>query len=209
MVWPRPKQRPSANSGVKPGLIRLNSNSRHCFGAGGGDRSRIASSVALSASVSPCTPGQCSPSRKAAASADGCGLASIQHYLVANPDAAPQVGSRLDFSAAGEAVSTDLQQRLRETVGQFRKFLQSKGFNNLDDDISVFVYSKDHRIPIANVPSDEPNSFYYENTLYIHKALSDDRSIALREFTHYALLKAVGKAVFRQTAVESALADYY
>lgn len=134
--------------------------------------------------------------------------ASIQHYLVANPGAAPQIGSRLDFSPAGEALPADLQQRLRETVSQFRDFLQSKGFTNLDDNISIFVYSKDRQIPMPNISSDEPNSFYYQNTLYIHKALSDDPSIALREFTHYALLKAVGEAAFRQTGVESALADY-
>lgn len=134
--------------------------------------------------------------------------ASIQHYLAANPNAAPQVGSQLEFSPAGEAVSADLQQELRDKIGQFRKFLVSKGFNNLDDNISVFIFSKDHPAPIPNVSREEPNSFYFQNTLYIHKVLSDDPSIALREFTHYALLKAVGEDLFRQTAVESALADY-
>jgi hypothetical protein len=135
--------------------------------------------------------------------------ASIQKYLAANPNAAPQVGNRLDFSPAGEAVSADLQQRLRETVGQFRKFLQAKGFDNLDDDISVFVYSKERKPPIQDtLLDDKPNSAYYKNTLYIHKSLADDPSIALREFTHYALAKAVAGAVVKQTAVESALADY-
>jgi len=38
--------------------------------------------------------------------------------------------------------------------------------------------------------------------------LLDDLSIALREFTHYALTKVVGEEAFRQTAVESALSDY-
>jgi hypothetical protein len=87
--------------------------------------------------------------------------------------------------------------------------LQSKGFNNLDDGVSVFIYSKDAPPPAAlKISSEDPNSFYSGNTLYIHKALSEDLSIALREFTHYALLKAVGEELFRQTAVESALADY-
>jgi hypothetical protein len=135
--------------------------------------------------------------------------ASIQKYLAANPGLAPQVGSRLDFSPAGEAVSEVLKERLRDTVARFRTFLQSKGFNNLDDGVSVFIYSKDAPPPAARkISSEDPNSFYSENTLYIHKALSEDLSIALREFTHYALLKAVGEELFRQTAVESALADY-
>jgi hypothetical protein len=133
---------------------------------------------------------------------------SIQHYLVTNPGVAPQVGSRLDFSPAGEALSADQQQRLRNTVGEFRTFLQIKGFNRIDDNISVFIFSKDHPLPITSMPSDQPNSFYYENTLYIHKTLADDSSIALREFAHYALLKAVGSELFKQTGIESALADY-
>jgi hypothetical protein len=133
----------------------------------------------------------------------------VQKYLAANPGLAPQVGSRLDFSPAGEAVSEVLKERLRDTVARFRTFLQSKGFNNLDDGVSVFIYSKDAPPPAAlKISSEDPNSFYSENTLYIHKALSEDLSIALREFTHYALLKAVGEELFRQTAVESALADY-
>lgn len=53
--------------------LRLNANSRHCFGAVGRERSRIALSFAFSPSDSPCAPSQCFSSRKAAASAGGCG----------------------------------------------------------------------------------------------------------------------------------------
>ncbi len=137
--------------------------------------------------------------------------ASIQKYLAANPGRAPQVGNLLEFSPAGEAVPEALQEQVRSTVAQFSKFLQSKGFDNLNDRVSVFIYSKDNPIPQSvniGLSSKDPNSFYYGNTLYIHKSLSDDLSIALREFTHYALTKAVGDGKFRQTAVELALADY-
>jgi hypothetical protein len=134
---------------------------------------------------------------------------SIQKYLFNNPRSAPQVGRGINFSPVGEAVSETLQQRLWDTVGRFRTFLQSKGFKDLDDNISVFVYSQDAPIPDApHIPSNEPNGFYFENTLYIHKALSEDLSVVLREFSHHALEKAVGKPIFAQTAVESALADY-
>jgi hypothetical protein len=135
--------------------------------------------------------------------------ASIQNYLAANPGLAPQVGNRLDFSPGGEAVSETLKERLRDTVALFGEFLQSKGFDNLNDRVSVFIYSKDRPLPPTwEISSEYPNSYYRENTLYIHKTLSDDPSIALREFTHYALEKAVSAERFRQTAVESALADY-
>jgi hypothetical protein len=134
---------------------------------------------------------------------------SIQKYLVANPGLAPQIGSGLNFLPGGEPISESLQQRLRETVGLFRNFLRSKGFPDLDHDISVFVYSSNVPVPIPNLaPSNDPNSFYYAGTIYIHKDLSDDVSIALREFSHHALMNAIGRDMFRQTAVESALADY-
>jgi hypothetical protein len=134
---------------------------------------------------------------------------SIKNYLAANPGVAPQLGSKLEFSSAGEIVSDLLKEHLQATVSRFRAFLQGKGFDGLDDQISVFVYSKDLPPPKQyGIPGDQPNSFYIDNTLFIHKDLSEDDSVALREFTHYALLKAVGSELFRQTEVESGLADY-
>jgi hypothetical protein len=136
--------------------------------------------------------------------------ASIQGYLAANPYSAPQVGSGLDFSRQGEAVSLAVQDRLREAIERYRTFLQLKGFDDLDEKISIFVYSKDAPVPAAEgIPSDIPNSFYHNNTLYIHRTLSEDLSIALREFTHFALSQQITAAGFKQTAVESALADYF
>jgi len=135
---------------------------------------------------------------------------SIQNYLASHPYSAPQVGNRLEFAPAGEAVPQAVQQRLRQTIDRYRTFLQGKGFTNLEGDILVFIYSKDAPLPselLAIMPSDEPDSFYDNNTLYIHKSLSEDLSIALREFTHFALTRAVGEG-FKQTAAESALADY-
>src|SRR4051794_31675084 len=145
--------------------------------------------------------------------------ASIEKYLEANPSAAPQVGTRLDFSPSGEAVPETLQKRLRDAVERFRTFLQSKGFMDLDGNISVYIYSEEAPVPAAvalafgpdftpQMVSDIPNSLYHDNTLYIHKDLSDDLSLVLREFSHHALTQAVGREKFRQTAIESALADY-
>jgi hypothetical protein len=135
---------------------------------------------------------------------------SIKKYLAANPGVAPQLGDKLEFSTAGETVSEGLKERIRGTVSQFRAFLQARGFSDLDDPLSVFIYSKDLPPPAQyDTPGENRNSFYVDNTLFIHKDLSDDVSVALREYTHYALLKAVGSPPsYKQTEVESALADY-
>jgi hypothetical protein len=134
---------------------------------------------------------------------------SIKGYLAANPASAPQLGSPLEFSSAGETVPDVLKERLQTKVSQFRVFLQEKGFNGLDDHVSVFVYSKDAPPPKKyGVSGEDRGSFYDNNTLFIHKDLSEDVSYALREYTHHALGTAVGPEVFPPTDVESALADY-
>jgi hypothetical protein len=134
---------------------------------------------------------------------------SIRDYLAKNPGAAPQVGARLDFSPAGEVLSEAFKARLQDVIGRFRVFLQTKGFKNLDDRVSVFVYSENTQLPAAApFKNTVQNAFYMEKTLFIHKDLSEDTSTALREYTHHALLTEVGPENFVQTEVESALADY-
>jgi hypothetical protein len=132
----------------------------------------------------------------------------IKQYLADNPSAAPQVGGTIDFSPGGELVSSVIAGRIQDNIGRFRTFLQSKGFNNLDERVQAFIFSKDHPPPAGTgVSGDARNSFYLENTLYIHKDLSEDISVALREYAHHALSKSIPRD-FTQTEVESALADY-
>jgi len=66
--------------------------------------------------------------------------ARITKYLDDNPGAAPQLDDNLVFSPAGETVSEVLEERIRGTVSLFKAFLQGKGFSNLDDPLSVFIY---------------------------------------------------------------------
>jgi hypothetical protein len=137
--------------------------------------------------------------------------ASITHYLAANPDAAPHLGNTVAFSPSGEVVSEAFQTRIKDKVTRFRAFLQEKGFSNLGNNVSVFVYSKERPLPGRyGMPAEIPNSFTdpEKNILFIHLDLTQDDAVALREYAHYALASAIAPELYAQTEVESALADY-
>jgi len=97
------------------------------------------------------------------------------------------IRSRLDF-CPGVEPSPVLKEKLQDALSRFIVWLQSIGFDKLDDHIAVCIFSKDSPLPADfNLPSDQPNALYANNTLFIHKDLSDDLSIALREFSLHAL----------------------
>jgi hypothetical protein len=117
------------------------------------------------------------------------------------------IRGRLGFCPGGQA-SDALREKLEDGLSRFVVWLQGIGFDKLDEHIDVCIYSKDAPVPANfNMSSNQPNSFYANNTLYIHKAMAEDLAVALREYSHYTLTKAaVGR--FVQDEVESALADY-
>ena len=118
------------------------------------------------------------------------------------------IRNRLGF-CPGTTASASLKEKLQDTLSRFVMWLQGIGFNKLDDRIEVCFFSKEAPIPVElGVSSDQPNSFFWNNTLYIHKDMSEDTSIALREYSHYALLKSQNNADYPQTEIESAVADY-
>jgi hypothetical protein len=143
--------------------------------------------------------------------------AGINKYLDSNPDVAPQLGDKFEFS--GETVSETVKERIRVAAHIFKGFLEGKGFSDLGEP-ETFFYSKDKPPPQEYGKSGEepnsfyvdyniPNSFYVDHNIFIHKDISSDVFIALREYTHYALFTAVGSPIsYKQTEVESALADY-
>ena len=136
---------------------------------------------------------------------------SITHYLAANPDAAPRLGSTVAFSPRGEVISEALERRIKDQLTQFKAFLREKGFSGLNNNVSVFVYSKERPPPGRYGMSGEiRNSFTdpEKNILFIHLDLTEDNAVALREYAHYALASAIAPELFLQTEVESALADY-
>ena len=130
----------------------------------------------------------------------------IKKYLEST-DAAPQLGDKFEF--AGETVSEIVKARIRVALHIFKGFLEGKGFSDLGEP-ETFFYSKDQPPPQEyEKRGEERNSFYVGYNIFIHKDLSPDVFIALREYAHYALFTAVGSPIsYKQTEVESAVADY-
>jgi hypothetical protein len=132
---------------------------------------------------------------------------SIKKYLDSNPGVAPQVGGGIEFLPSGVSVTDDVKERLQKAVSRFVIYLQNLGFSGLDQNVSVYIYSKDKHPP--NMAAEAVNAFYMNKTIFIHEALSGDESIALREYTHHALFVSLGSpSDYHQNEVESALADY-
>jgi hypothetical protein len=130
---------------------------------------------------------------------------NIRKYLDANPGIAPRVGSGIEFSPGGELVEDIVKERMQSTVARYRDFLRNIGFSKLDENVSVFIFSEDKRPPNLGA---SVNAFYMGNTIYIHKKMVGDASVALREYTHHALEVALDIKGIAQDEIESALADY-
>jgi hypothetical protein len=133
---------------------------------------------------------------------------NIRQYLDANPGIAPRVGSGIEFSPGGELVEDIVKARIQSTVARYRNFLVSIGFSKLDENVSVFIFSEDKPPPNVRPDDVQLNAFYSRNTIYIHKKIVGDVSVALREYTHHALSMALDFQGFAQDEIESALADY-
>jgi hypothetical protein len=118
------------------------------------------------------------------------------------------IRSRLGFCPAGENMPADFKEKTEDMLSQFIKWLQDRGFNNLDTHISICVYSRNtvmtQNIPI---PRNSHNSLYINNTLYIHRDKTAASTLVLREFTHYVLVQAIS-ADYTDTEIESAMSDY-
>jgi hypothetical protein len=122
------------------------------------------------------------------------------------------IQQRLRFCPS-KGLSADLKKSLQDKLAQFIGYLEKVGFQNLDKQISVCIYSKDDPIQEPNMQSmTELNAFYVtgNHTIYIHRDLAPVPSVALREYAHYALLTAAeGNSALHRSEVESGLADYF
>jgi hypothetical protein len=118
------------------------------------------------------------------------------------------IQERLRFCPA-KGLSAELENNLQGELGKFITYLEKVGFQNLDRQVSVCVYSKDD--PIQGLPSDDRNAYYYQEsrTIYIHQDVASVASITLREYALHALLQAVPTGMDSAAEVLYGLADYF
>jgi hypothetical protein len=118
------------------------------------------------------------------------------------------IRGRLDFSPSSN-LSPELKEKLQDGLAHFITFLIDIGFQGLDDRVSVHIFSKEEPLQGQFADQNENiNAFYVDKVLYIHRAMADDLSVALREYSHHALEKGSQHPVF-DTDVENGLADYF
>jgi len=130
---------------------------------------------------------------------------SIRSYLKANPDAAPRVGGGVEFSPGGESVDDTIKQSIQDAVTRYQSFLQNIGFSRLDQRVSVYIYSVEKPSPIGET---HVNAYYKNGTIFMHKSMAGYLTVALHEYTHYALYRMLGSDIRLQDQIEAALADY-
>jgi hypothetical protein len=139
---------------------------------------------------------------------------SIRKYLDTNPGVAPQVGGGVEFVPSGASVAEDVKAHIQKAVNQFTTYLQSLGFHGLDQNVTVFVYSKDKPPPKTKdfpFSGADPAAGYEPSlkTIFIHESLTSDVSLALLEYAIRALFVSLDSTDnFSWNDVEVALAYY-
>jgi hypothetical protein len=109
-------------------------------------------------------------------------------------------------------LSSQLRSSLEAELRGFIKYLENIGFQKLDDQVTVCIYSKDD--PVLDSDGSELNAYFKQGnrTIYIHQDLTVAPGITLREYAHYALAKTAPMLWNSNSAqtgeIESGLADY-
>jgi hypothetical protein len=121
------------------------------------------------------------------------------------------IQERLGFCPS-EKLSPELRSSLEAQLSGFIKYLEKIGFQNLDDQVIVCVFSNDNP-PVRGLGG--PNGYYSSEsrTINIHQDLTPDPGIALGLYAKYALLKAspatAGNWIPARAEIESGLTDYF
>jgi hypothetical protein len=122
------------------------------------------------------------------------------------------IKDRLVFGE-GKALTSDLKDMLRDVLARYIKYLETIGFTQLDQGIKVVAYSKDEPPGHPNMEKEYGvNTIYDNGTIFIHRDLLADSTIAVRAYTDHALLKAIGKGLddaLVSNEIEFAFADYF
>jgi len=112
---------------------------------------------------------------------------------------------------AGESSGLRIRvtETMQETVKGFAAHLRGVGLRNVNDGVTVYFYSEQMPLPVElRQRSDTINAFYYDKTLYLNWSLSADKSVLLREYTHYVLAQSADTDAMGSSDVESGVADY-
>jgi hypothetical protein len=118
------------------------------------------------------------------------------------------VGGGIEFSPSGVSVADDVKGQLQKAVNGFTTYLENLGFPGLDNNDSVFVYSKDNPPPKPPPEADDVNALYREKTIYVHKEMADSVSAVLHKYTYHALFMALNYSGEPFNEITYALADY-
>ena len=131
-------------------------------------------------------------------------------WLTARRAAAPAEPAVPAADSAGPTLEIPALDKVRTTLARYVVYLKSVGFAQLDEKVTVHLYSKELPLPgDLRAQSESVNAFYYNRAIYVHWSMSSDMTVFLREYTHQALLQtAGGNTTAGNTAIESALADY-
>jgi hypothetical protein len=120
-----------------------------------------------------------------------------------NPPAANQAPASAGFGIPA-------LDKVRSTLTRFVVYMKQVGFTGSDDNVTVYLYSKESPLPgDLRDQSDTINAFYYDHAVYVHWSMSADMSVFLREYSHHVLLEAASNGPIGASAVESALADFF
>jgi hypothetical protein len=113
-------------------------------------------------------------------------------------------------SGGGPHLQIPALDKVRSTLVRFVAYMKQIGFTQADDNVTVYLYSKESPLPgeLSN-QSDTINAFYYDHAVYVHWSMSSDMSVFLREYSHHVLLDAASNGPIGTAASESALADYF
>jgi hypothetical protein len=129
----------------------------------------------------------------------------IKKYLDSNRGVAPQVGGGIEFLPTGVSVADDIKVQLKKLVERFKVYLQRLGFDGLDEDIQVSIYSKE-KPPDGGDPG--VHAFYYKKVIFVRDNTVRDVPVILGAYTHYPLGVATNSSKSRQNEIEVALAHY-
>ena len=129
---------------------------------------------------------------------------------VDHPTSAANTPAATSEPASSAHLEIPALDKVRTTLTRFVAYMKQVGFTQSDDNVTVYLYSKELPLPgDLRDQSESVNAFYYDHAVYVHWSMSSDMSVFLREYSHHVLLDAAANGPIGSSGVESGLADYF